>query len=420
METRYSLDAFAHIQSVRDAIAESITLGNLPPIDEVRTLAMWTPTLKDRFEKTSLWFEGKEDGEKHDRSAAMTELAYMAAELNWTDQHIAALLFDADDRWGKYKKRHNRERLIEDLVNRARQKYGYNAPSVDLTKLIASANTSAPTVGEDRLVFGFQDFVDAEFKIDWMLKGLLAREGLGLLTGYAGVGKTQLALMLGAQLAIGEDEFLKWQNVGGKKKVMFLSLEMSKAPLNHFMQSVAKGYAPGERNTLNRNFLVAPFGIPVPLDTQEGQNLLDTVMNDHMPDLLIIDSLQKVVSKELTDEQAVKSLVHYLSGVRKRFSCAMLIIHHNRKRPNDAQKKQPTELSDVYGSTYITTDVDFVLSMKAQNEDGLLQLDTLKSRLGPQLDSFDLVRNSETLSFTTDLSDLASNFKKESGNAPEF
>jgi predicted ATP-dependent serine protease len=147
------------------------------------------------------------------------------------------------------------------------------------------------------------------------------------------------------------------------------------------------------------------------LDTPEGQVFFDQIMNDHMPDVVVIDSLQKISSKELTDEQAVKNLIHYLAALRAKYSCAMLMIHHNRKKPNDGQKKG-VELSDVYGSTYLTTDVDFALSLKIVEGD-LLQVDTLKNRLGPTYDSFNITRNASNLSFSTDLGNLHNQFKTE-------
>jgi RecA-family ATPase len=130
-----------------------------------------------------------------------------------------------------------------------------------------------------------------------------------------------------------------------------------------------------------------------------------------MPDILVIDSLQKISSKELTDEQAVKNLIHYLSTVRAKYSCAMIMIHHNRKKPNDGQKKG-VELSDVYGSTYITTDVDFVLSLKTV-DGNLLQVDTLKNRLGATFEAFNITRNPDDLSFTTDLGNIFNQFAKD-------
>jgi predicted ATP-dependent serine protease len=376
-------------------------------LEDVRTLATWTPELLDKFNRDDKYFSGPP---KKDRSAAMSELAHMGAELGWSDENIAVVLYNADDRWGKYKYRRDRDRRITDFINRARQKHGYNSlENVDLTRMIESANQTAPVMGESKLIYGYQDFVDAEFKIEWILDGLLAQGGFGLITGYPGTGKTQLSIALGAHMALGSKKFLTWDNVAGKKKVLFLSLEMSAAPLNLFMGTIGKGY--DDKNTLNRNFLVAPFGTPINLDAPEGQVFFDQIMNDHMPDILVIDSLQKISSKELTDEQAVKNLIHYLSTVRAKYSCAMIMIHHNRKKPNDGQKKG-VELSDVYGSTYITTDVDFVLSLKTV-DGNLLQVDTLKNRLGATFEPFNITRNPDDLSFTTDLGNIFNQFVKD-------
>jgi DNA replication protein DnaC len=407
VKTEYGLEDFAHIPSARKIVSTDLVIGELPSLDDVKVLAKWTPEILDKFSRDATYFAGPP---KRDRSAAMSELAHLGAESGWSDEQIAVVLYDADNRWGKYKHRRDRERRVTDFINRARQKHGYNSlDNVDLTKLINSANQSSPVMGESKLVYGYQDFVDAEFKIEWVLDGLLAQGGFGLITGYPGTGKTQLSIALGAHMALGEKKFLTWDNVAGNKKVLFLSLEMSAAPLNHFMATIGKGY--DNKNTLNRNFLVAPFGTPINLDTPEGQVFFDQIMNDHMPDILIIDSLQKIGSKELTDEQAVKTLIHYLSTVRAKYSCAMVMIHHNRKKANDGQKKG-VELSDVYGSTYITTDVDFVLSLKVV-EGNLLQVDTLKNRLGPTFDAFNITRNPDDLSFTTDLGNIFNQFAKD-------
>ncbi len=407
MKTEYSLEDFAHIAAARKIVSTDLVLGDLPSLEDVKTLATWTPELLEKFNRDDKYFAGPP---KKDRSAAMSELAHMGAELGWSDENIAAVLYNADDRWGKYKYRRDRDRRVTDFINRARQKHGYNSlQNVDLTKMIQSANQTAPVMGESKLIYGYQDFVDAEFKIEWILSGLLAQGGFGLVTGYPGTGKTQLSIALGAHMALGSKKFLTWDNVAGNKKVLFLSLEMSAAPLNHFMGTIGKGY--DDKNTLNRNFLVAPFGTPINLDTPEGQVFFDQIMNDHMPDILIIDSLQKISSKELTDEQAVKNLIHYLSVVRAKYSCAMIMIHHNRKKANDGQKKG-VELSDVYGSTYITTDVDFVLSLKTV-DGNLLQVDTLKNRLGATFEPFSITRNPDDLSFTTDLGNIFNQFAKD-------
>lgn len=417
MKRSYSLKDFDQIPSAKEIVGDSVKVTELPSLEEVKTLASWTSEMLEKFNKDQNWFIGHD---KHDRSAALSELAYFGAERGWTDEQIATVLYDADDRWGKYKGRRNRDRLLLDLINRARQKHGYNAPeNIDLSKLIASANQTAQLVGEEqKLVYGFQDFVESEFRVEWVLDQLLAQGGFGLVVAHPGVGKTQFCIAMGLHLALGMEYFLRWENKAGQKKVLFLSLEMGAAPLNLFMGTIGGGY--DNKTGMNRNFLVAPLGTPIPLDTKEGQAFLDNLMDEYMPDVVIIDSLQKVMSKELTDEQGVKNLIHYLSRLRSKYGCSLVVVHHNRKKPNEGAKKHISELSDVYGSTYLATDVDFVLSLQPE-ETGLLTVRELKNRLGKMLEPFEIVRDDKTLGFSLDLSGLAEKFSRgDDDNVPDI
>jgi archaellum biogenesis ATPase FlaH len=352
-----------------------------------------------------------DDGSKlFDRSTAMARMAYYGAEQGWTDPQIMAVLVDVDNRWGKYVTRRDREaRYLIPLIDRARQKHGYSGSLTDLA-MSALLTQQKPADGAEatKMVWGFDDFVNEEFHISWMLEDLFAVGGFGLLVAHPGVGKTTLAIQMGAQLALGQEKFLKWNNIGGAKKVLLLSLEMGKPPLNHFLGMISNSYP--DKKTLNRNFLVAPFGQPIPLDTEQGQQFLSNLMDEYMPDVLIIDSLQKISSKELTDEQAVKNLIHYLSTVRNKYNTSLLVIHHNRKKPNDAQKKS-VELSDVYGSTYIATDADFVINLHATTQENVA-VTMIKNRLGPTIEPFEIHRD-EYLTFGMDFDKLQQQFGKE-------
>lgn len=408
----YSLSDFGHITSAKELVSTKILEEPLPSIDEVKTLAKWTSDMHDLFNTTREQAIGTDDdGTKHfDRSSAMARMAYYGAEQGWSDAQIMAVLVDIDDRWGKYTNRRDREtRYLIPLVNRARQKHGYSGSLTDLA-MASLLQEQKPIDGSEaaKMVWGFDDFVNTEFKINWMLEDLFAVGGFGLLVAHPGVGKTTLAIQMGAQLAVGDEQFLKWDNKGGAKKVLFLSLEMGKPPLNHFLSLISNSY--DDRKMLNRNFLVAPLGVPVPLDIPEGQQFLANLMDEYMPDVLIIDSLQKISSKELTDEQAVKSLIHYLSNIRAKYNTSLLVIHHNRKKPNEAQKKS-VELSDVYGSTYIATDADFVMNLHATTQD-MVAVTMIKNRLGPTLEPFEIHRD-KNLTFSMDFQKLQEQFGQE-------
>lgn len=409
----YSLSDFDAVPSAKEIVTDKIDLGNLPTVDDVRQLARWTEDAVELFNRDGAYFEPKPDGTKEDRSGALTRLAMLGAELGWDDNQIAAVLYDADDRWGKYVNRRDRDKRLVDFVNRARAKHGYTQPfDIDMSKFRKPVIEIAPDEAGAPLVYGFTDFIESDFPINWTLEGLLAEGGLGLITAHPGVGKTQLALAMGAHLALGHDRFLKWNNVGGHKKVLFLSLEMSKAPLNLFLRVIAQGY--DDARTLNKNFLVAPFGVPLPLDTKEGQAFLNNLLDEFMPDVVVIDSFQAVISKEMTDELSVKAFFHYLQSVREKYRCAMVIIHHNRKTPNEKGATKAPELSDVYGSTFIAAEVDFVLSLRKPDKenDSLITVDMLKNRLGRAIAPFDVYRD-EHLGFSIEFENLMQNFAKK-------
>jgi KaiC/GvpD/RAD55 family RecA-like ATPase len=408
-KVKYSIQDFANVPSSKQAIKAKISAEEIPNIEQVRALAKWD---EDLFEKVHR--PAPTTANKFDRSSEMAYIAYRGAELGWQDSQIMSVLLDVDSRWKKYASRRDRDKILQDFVERARQKIGYT-PLSDLSFAgLFSDEGGSVEMGQNSTVYGFGDFLETEYHIDWILDGLLQQGGLGLITGWPGTGKTTFCIQMGAYLATGKSKFMHWNNVGSAKKVLFLSLEMSAPPLHHFMTMISKSYE--DTMTLNKNFLIAPLGTPRYLDTEPGQKFIASMLEEYMPDVLIIDSLQKVTSKELTDEVATKELMNFLSVIRQRFNVAVLFVHHNRKKGNDAQAKG-VELSDVYGSVYITAEVDFVVNLKTKDTD-LLEVDTLKNRLGPTLKPFEISRD-ENLTFSTELSGIFDG-GKENGLAGSF
>ena len=398
----YNIDDFSAVPSAKAIVSGKVDLSTLPTIDQVKTMARW------REDVLSL-FEQDHKQQSFDRSAALSRLAYSGAELGWTDEQIATVIYDADDRWEKYtaRKASTRDNIIVNMINRAREKHGYvQMGEIDLSRFGKAADPD-PKAAAEPLVWGLQDFIDSKFHVDWILDQLLPMGAIGLVTGYPGTGKTQLCLQMAATLALGEDRFLRWKNVAGTKKVMFMSLEMGRPSMHLFSSTIAEHYS--NRETLNRNFLMAPFGEALPLDTEPGQAFLNNLLDEFQPDVIFIDSLQMIVSKEMTDELAVKAMFKYLKEVRNRFRCAMVIVHHNRKRANEAQKKSEPDISDVYGSTFIAAEVDFVLSLRKTETKNLLELDTLKVRLGREQETFEILRD-KNLHFDDEFANLEDRF----------
>lgn len=389
--TKFDPNTFGNLTSAERKILEKIKIGNIPPIAEVLALGKWSKTMFEHFQMTE---QESSDASPNKRSGSIQRLAYYAAENGFTDEQIYSILDDADRRWRKYIESHSRsgrDKILRDSIARARDKIGYLVGD-ELTLAGLTGSTESSPISDPKFVFSYVEFLEEDFHVDWLLDELIAVEGLGLIVGQPGVGKTRLALQLGLELAAGKDRIITWSNSTGPKKVGMLSLEMAQAPLGTFLASFREHYADDELQ-IDRNFHVAPIGTAIPLDMPAGQALVTNFLSEYKKDLLIIDSLQASVSKQMTDELAMKSVMDFVAQTRKRFGCSIMFIHHERKRTSDrAGMMTPGELSDVYGSQMINAAIDYAVGLSEVAE-GRVDMSIYKNRLALKQSSVHLLSN---------------------------
>ena len=390
----YDYEAFAHIPTPKEAIKAQVEIDELPAVEEVLAEAKWDDELYELFSTS-----GDEMKQAHrDRSGALQRLAYEGAEHSWTDEQIMVVLLDADARWGKYTNRskETREKILVDLINRARGKIGYN-PEGELEALKKALDLSVKVEDEDddRLFYSVQELAHMKGIDDWIVDGMLTPRGLGLFTGRPGVGKTQLAFQLSADLASGREEFMGHKLSGKPAKVLFLSLEMNKYQLPHIARPLFGRYPEMDQ----RNLAIYAKGEMLPLDQPSGQNFLEALLTKMKPDVVVIDSLSHMASADLTSDKEMKDAFEFLQKARNQYNFGLVIIHHHRKKANDAQsRKQPNTQSDVYGSFYITAAVDFILDLETLPDDldeGTITMSMLKNRYAQIEQPVKVIRNNK-------------------------
>lgn len=397
----YSVGDFEHLPAPADVIREKIDLDSLPTIDEVRSMATWDQDLLELFDTTGE--EARKVG--WDRSGGLARIAYKGAELSWTDEQILTALLDADERWGKYRGRNTRMKILEELINRARAKIGYDVTSDKqiLSKLLKGRvdKPESEQVPEEEELPDFMTVGQINCipgRDDWTIRGLLTKNGIGLFTGRPGTGKTQLVMQLAADLATGKKSFLDYDLSGEPKKVLFLSLEMSAYQLQHFTTHLASNYPDPN---LDKNLMIYGRGEPVYLNQENGQRLVDSWLDEYKPDVVIVDSLSQATT-DLSSDDEMSKLFAFLKALRRYHSFGMVFVHHHRKKANDAQsRKQANSQSDIYGSYQIAATIDFALDLEDRNDEyGYLDLHLLKARYIPVGDPVKVSR-SDTLHFTS-------------------
>lgn len=383
-------DSFSNLTNAERQILEKITITHIPDIAMVMAMGKWTEEMFTHFKMTP---QESSDASPNKRSGSLQRLAYYAAENSFTDEQIYSILDDADRRWGKYINSHSkagRDKILRDSIARARDKIGYLVgEDVTLAGIMGSSPITSP-----KFVYNYQEFLDSEFKVDWLLDGLIPAQGFGLIVGQPGVGKTRLGLQMAIEMAAGREHIINWENTTGPKKVFMLSLEMGGNPLSLFMRSFASEYEK-DSLTLSRNFNVAPFGSELSFDRPEGQQLITNLMSEYNPDVLFVDSLQKSTSKPMTDEIAMKAMSSFVGSLRDRFGLAVYFVHHERKRPSDRQGGSG-DLSDVYGSQMLSADIDFAVGLSKNGD--FVNMSEYKNRLAAR-PSADILLMSEGIRF---------------------
>ena len=388
VSSRYSTTDFKELKPPKQLVDDSIDTDNLPSLAGVIAKYKWEP---EEFE-----FFQREEIPQGERSFALMRVGYIGAELGMNDQEIYAILVDADDRWGKFKKRDDRRTRLLDIVERARQKHPVGMEELTFRGLLDGG------VGETielntQLVFRFKDFLASEVTVEWLIEDLLERGGFGMVAGNPGVGKTQLTLQMGISCALGIP-FLGWE-IPRPLKVVFLSLEMSQVALKKFLDTISNGYDASQHAILQENFYLVPLGEALPVAKRGGLDFLENLLSEIQPDIVLVDSLNKI-SKGVLNEESVNELNRILIRVRNKFGCAFQFVHHNRKASGD--NKKPKSLDDVYGSIYIAAEMTNVMILwhDVDMPKNIVEAIPVKSRLSELRDPFMMTRDPLTLKFT--------------------
>lgn len=329
-------------------IIDELQLAEIPDAYDVVMQYAWSKQAMELY---------RARGEETDRSSALMQLGYFCAEMGMSDAEMFSIIRNADDRWGKFKGRTDRDRRLTDLISVTRAKY------------------ARPDTLE---VIGLQSLLATEIKIEWAIEGLLQQQGYMLLTGRSGVGKTQLSLRFAIALALGKD-YLGY-SVGPPRKLLFFSLEMGKADLIHFLTTMTPKITPEDMSVLEENLLFVPLGESLYLNKPEVQANVERLLTSVDPAGIFFDSLGSMSDEELSSETLVKAIMDWDSSVRKRFNVFTWYIHHQRKA--QATNKKPTDLSDVYGSHYITARATSVYCLWPEGEQ--IEVSCLKKRLARQ------------------------------------
>lgn len=374
-DTTYDVSIFEGLPKAPEQIDSSNwQLGVLP--DFTQTILKWefTPDMVLLFKK--------QKAEVKDRSASLMNLAYGLAQMGMSDPEIFVCLLNADDRWGKFKDRKDRNKRLAHIITIARNKYPDDA-----------------TLSEDEpyaFALDFITFLDTEINLDYVVEPALMEQGVMTWVGPSGIGKTQISLRFMIHLALGRD--LLHYKITKPRKILFFSLEMGHGELKVFLEAMAKTLHPDDFTKLRENFIIIPHGEKWPLNTPVGQEHFLRMLDEFEPDGVFVDSIGSAIQGNLSDDETVITYLDFIDRVRKRYGLFWWHIHHMRKSTNGGHT--PTTQDDVYGNQYLVNRATSAYAV-LHGPKGSIKIKSLKQRLDEKEKPY-LIRREEYFTFVKD------------------
>lgn len=168
---------------------------------------------------------------------------------------------------------------------------------------------------------------------NWLVRDLIPSSTVTLFGGDGGTGKSLCALQLAASTALNS----AWLGLPVRPgKAVYLSAEDDKAELHRRLADIAQaeGVALTDLDALTLRSLAGEDALLATLGrggTLEATALLDAVdglLQDHRPDLLVLDTLADYFPGNENDRAQARQFIGMLRGLAIRYRCAVVMLAH--------------------------------------------------------------------------------------------
>lgn len=233
----------------------------------------------------------------------------------------------------------------------------------------------------------WSQLADEEYELAWLVEGLWPTgKHLHLFAAHK-TGKSLVSLHMAVSLAMGRDPFTG--SAIPPHDVSYIDKEMTRQDLQErlFDMGLMEAMKSGALDRLHYHFY-PNIGY---LDTAEGGSKLMQWVEKDNSDVVIIDTLSRVVKGEENSNDTYKNFYNYTGSILKANGVALLRLDH-----------EGSVLGKARGATSKADDVDLVYQLKAV--DVGLELEMKFARIAYVRKSITLVQGGNVLSFlSTDL-----------------
>lgn len=239
-------------------------------------------------------------------------------------------------------------------------------------------------------IHGFELYNRPRPKIDYLIDRLVPAGAKFVLSGTRAAWKSWTMSSMAACVATVSpfiDRFAVCPHVSGQGSVLFVQLEESIDEAQRKYQWVLTGlglaHDPQRIQDMLVEFIVGqPFTIE-----QEGRlDEIKRAIDDLKPDLVIWDSLRRMMRGDSNTDEFAQRLVHALDELREVHPSAHGIVAHWRKKAGEKDLNDPEER--VRGTSAILDQVDVHLSIERNKIEDFATMRQTKNRMGKEIDPF--------------------------------
>lgn len=160
----------------------------------------------------------------------------------------------------------------------------------------------------------------------WLIDGLILNQGIALLTAPPKTMKSWFSMQTCLDLALGFPALDKFKTEA-PSKVLYANFEDTEGIQKERLDLMLK--AKGLQDAPNLNVLTIDDRLLI--DTEDGIEMLRSVVNEVRPSLLVLDCWVRIVTTSETDTRGVAEVLHQLRKIRDDFKTAILLVHHASK-----------------------------------------------------------------------------------------
>ena len=269
-----------------------------------------------------------------------------------------------------FAKKANSEKFLEVTGNKYKVEdipLPEEAPPENFSKQVKEPEPTSKieTIFDKIKTFSVKEVIEIKSNLedDPVIDTLLYREGISIVFGDPGAGKTWLILDLCLKLADGE---VVWGNFETTpQKILLLEGDFSLPVLKYRFLRMQECKNLDNFQTLTARQL-EELQIDYSLNQRSGQEMFEALLNKMKPDLVIIDSLGSFIGCDESKFTEVKSVIDFLKTQAQKHHNHIMIVHHARKRASiERREGRKLDQSDMIGSSLFMRYATCILSVNA-------------------------------------------------------